>query len=177
MPQSGGLPHSEIPGSKGARTSPGLFAACHVLHHLSAPRHPPDALRSLHPPSGNTTGWTTNTKNLNSHPGLPTGTRPAERPRQHTHAIHVACPGDDRSPPGHARDPHVFPTRRTSPSPSPRDAYESRHRHFTICKTEHRRSKRIDACHPDRSPHEVAGMVGGPGPIRTADLTLIRRAL
>ncbi len=41
---SGGLPHSEIPGSPIARISPGLFAACHVLHRLSVPRHPPDAL-------------------------------------------------------------------------------------------------------------------------------------
>ena len=43
---SGGLPHSEIPGSTIARISPGLFAACHVLHRLSVPRHPPDALLS-----------------------------------------------------------------------------------------------------------------------------------
>src|SRR5215831_3088453 len=42
----GGLPHSEIPGSPIARISPGLFAACHVLHRLSVPRHPPDALAS-----------------------------------------------------------------------------------------------------------------------------------
>src|SRR5205085_8317729 len=41
---AGGLPHSEIPGSTIARISPGLFAACHVLHRLSVPRHPPDAL-------------------------------------------------------------------------------------------------------------------------------------
>ncbi len=40
----GGLPHSEIPGSPSARLSPGLFAACRVLHRLSVPRHPPDAL-------------------------------------------------------------------------------------------------------------------------------------
>jgi hypothetical protein len=44
-----GLPHSEIPGSKPARGSPGLFAACHVLHRLLAPRHPPDALAFLVP--------------------------------------------------------------------------------------------------------------------------------
>src|SRR5208337_5070336 len=43
---AGGLPHSEIPGSTIARISPGLFAACHVLHRLSVPRHPPDALTS-----------------------------------------------------------------------------------------------------------------------------------
>jgi hypothetical protein len=45
-PLPGGLPHSEIPGSTIARISPGLFAACHVLHRLSVPRHPPDALHS-----------------------------------------------------------------------------------------------------------------------------------
>ena len=44
-----GLPHSETPGSKPARGSPRLFAACHVLHRLLAPRHPPDALAFLHP--------------------------------------------------------------------------------------------------------------------------------
>ena len=42
-----GLPHSEILGSKPARGSPRLFAACHVLHRLLAPRHPPNALISL----------------------------------------------------------------------------------------------------------------------------------
>ena len=41
-----GLPHSEIPGSTIARISPGLSAACHVLHRLLAPRHPPNALTS-----------------------------------------------------------------------------------------------------------------------------------
>ena len=45
-PLRGGLPHSEIPGSTIARISPGLFAACYVLHRLSVPRHPPDALLS-----------------------------------------------------------------------------------------------------------------------------------
>ena len=39
-----GLPHSDIRGSTIARISPRLFAACHVLHRLLAPRHPPDAL-------------------------------------------------------------------------------------------------------------------------------------
>ena len=38
------MPHSEIPGSTIARISPGLIAACYVLHRLSVPRHPPDAL-------------------------------------------------------------------------------------------------------------------------------------
>ena len=46
IPQRGGLPHSDIHGSTPARGSPWLFAACHVLHRLSVPRHPPDALVS-----------------------------------------------------------------------------------------------------------------------------------
>src|SRR5262249_57322042 len=43
----GGLPHSEIPGSKPVCGSPRLIAACHVLHRFSAPRHSPSTLSSL----------------------------------------------------------------------------------------------------------------------------------
>jgi hypothetical protein len=42
-----GFPHSEICGSKDDCSSPQLFAACHVLHRLEVPRHPPCALSSL----------------------------------------------------------------------------------------------------------------------------------
>src|SRR6202040_3107954 len=42
-----GFPHSDIPGSKPACGSPRLFAACHVLHRLLPPRHPPCALSNL----------------------------------------------------------------------------------------------------------------------------------
>ena len=45
--RKGGFPHSEIAGSKGARASPALIAACHVLHRLSMPRHPSEALMRL----------------------------------------------------------------------------------------------------------------------------------
>ena len=51
-----GLPHSEIAGSKVAHTSPALIAACHVLHRLCMPRHPPIALTSrlrVHTTNGN----------------------------------------------------------------------------------------------------------------------------
>ena len=44
---AGGFPHSEIRGSKLTRSSPRLIAACHVLHRLSMPRHPPNALMML----------------------------------------------------------------------------------------------------------------------------------
>ena len=39
-----GFTHSEICGSKGMCPSPQLIAACHVLHRLPVPRHPPCAL-------------------------------------------------------------------------------------------------------------------------------------
>ena len=42
----GGFPHSEIVGSKLAHSSLTLIAACHVLHRLYMPRHPPNALTS-----------------------------------------------------------------------------------------------------------------------------------
>ena len=41
------FPHSDIHGSKDICSSPWLFAAYHVLHRLSVPRHPPCALYSL----------------------------------------------------------------------------------------------------------------------------------
>ena len=42
-----GFPHSDIHGSKVICTSPWLFAAYHVFHRLSVPRHPPCALLRL----------------------------------------------------------------------------------------------------------------------------------
>ena len=39
-----GLPHSDICGSQCICHSPQLFAAYHVFHRLSVPRHPPYAL-------------------------------------------------------------------------------------------------------------------------------------
>jgi hypothetical protein len=54
---AGGLPHSDIHGSTPARGSPWLFAACHVLHRLLVPRHPPNALLILDIPA-----WAIKTK-------------------------------------------------------------------------------------------------------------------
>jgi hypothetical protein len=42
-----GFPHSEIYGSTLICSYPKLIAACHVLHRLSTPRHPPSTLTSL----------------------------------------------------------------------------------------------------------------------------------
>ena len=44
--RSDGFPHSEISGSMDICSSPKLFAACHVLHRPSVPRHPPCALHA-----------------------------------------------------------------------------------------------------------------------------------
>ncbi len=88
LPLAGGLPHSDTPGSKIARISPGLFAACRVLHRLSVPRHPPDALqlrliRARHPEQ---TGYRTTPP---THSGQPHrqrrfGRAMPERPRMKT---------------------------------------------------------------------------------------------
>ncbi len=95
----GGLPHSETPGSPIARISPGLFAACRVLHRLSVPRHPPDALQSRpipgcrrgHRPRSNRLGQT-----AWRHPRQHPGTSPAHRGKPQ--------PGD----PGHCgQDPRA----------------------------------------------------------------------
>ncbi|OUO46399.1 hypothetical protein B5F78_16565 [Bacteroides sp. An279] len=42
--QGDGLSHSDTRGSKATCASPRIFAACHVLHRLREPRHPPCAL-------------------------------------------------------------------------------------------------------------------------------------
>ena len=76
----GGFPHSEIRGSKVVRSSPRLIAAYHVLHRLSAPRHPPDTLKALDrshyrcPPLGRVStrrsiGLDRKTSLLRTHPG------------------------------------------------------------------------------------------------------------
>jgi hypothetical protein len=72
-----GFPHSDICGSTIARISPQLFAACHVLHRLLAPRHPPNALLFLHQPisSARTQDQT-----------APHATNPKTRPAQ-THTL------------------------------------------------------------------------------------------
>ena len=44
---SGGLPHSEIHGSKLILSSSWLIAEYHVFHRLLLPRHPPNALLAL----------------------------------------------------------------------------------------------------------------------------------
>jgi hypothetical protein len=90
-PLRGGLPHSDIRGSTSARLSPRLFAACHVLHRLLAPRHPPDALLVLTIPSA-------------TRPHAGPNRAPRARPDSRTHT-----PGPQQRPSPRARA-HTQPT-------------------------------------------------------------------
>ena len=74
---AGGFPHSEICGSTIARISPQLIAACHVLHRLLAPRHPPNALNSLRSTFARTQYQTAPT----------TPSRPCQATSQHPNAL------------------------------------------------------------------------------------------
>ncbi len=70
-----GLPHSDIHGSTPARGSPWLFAACHVLHRLLVPRHPPNALLALKP-SPTRAGAIHAASVISDHPVIRPGTKP-----------------------------------------------------------------------------------------------------
>ena len=82
---TGGFPHSEIRGSTIARISPQLIAACHVLHRLLAPRHPPNALIALNTyhqcphagpsPTQRSSAYQTKTQTGDSRPGKSRGDR------------------------------------------------------------------------------------------------------
>ncbi len=84
-PKREGFPHSDTRGSTIARISPRLFAACHVLHRLSAPRHPPDAL--VHAPDKDPTSGTNAAARAQGRGGGRGGRAPprAARPRARAH--------------------------------------------------------------------------------------------
>ena len=88
------MPHSEIHGSKGARPSPRLFAACYVLHRLSVPRHPPDALRRLLQISRRDKPRTRPAQHRHLHIGLagPGGRRPTTDVGKKPSALHRPPP-------------------------------------------------------------------------------------
>jgi hypothetical protein len=115
--KGGGFPHSEIPGSKSARLSPGLIAACHVLHRLSAPRHPPDALLLLYPAPDTTAQRTP-----------PDRQKPGENPHAPWSGKHTHAKTSQPSHRGPARIPLAPAIARsgqggTRPRPSPGPAF------------------------------------------------------
>ena len=86
---SGGFPHSDIPGSKGALASPGLIAECHVLHRLLLPRHPPNALIALDPIQKTTGPFACGWFNHNPRPVWSEVVDPSASPRQETRRSRV----------------------------------------------------------------------------------------
>ena len=213
--KQGGLPHSDIPGSKGARASPGLIAACHVLRRLLVPRHPPDALLLLAPlPEGAGRAFdgrgsrpvpqdplrhrreAVRLRLFNAYPcflnarrsrkvdprppGPRRGTAADRRPSKNACAriwnrlASSRCQKIDKDAGGNAAAP--FSPRRgpasSAPSP-PRTAAPARVLRGTPQGTTATPRPRSDEECPVRAPDSG----GGPGLTRTADLTLIRRAL
>ena len=154
---SGGLPHSEIHGSQPARGSPWLIATCCVLHRLSVPRHPPDALQTLD----------LNITNAPRAGESPQGTRHQPADASGKDASHDPT---DRLPTAEA----------TALSGHPRSLI------LFTCQRSHTRS-RADICFLShrisirpghrRSPFVTALPPGGGGRDRTDDLMLAKHAL
>ena len=130
-PSRGGLPHSDIHGSTPARGSPWLFAACHVLHRLLVPRHPPNALLMLDTPGSPSPGRQSHppcTGTIHARYAGVNTTRPTASPLQHTLLTPLnaaarqplsAQPVPIRDRPGHSARPDRASTRRTTPAAAP----------------------------------------------------------
>jgi hypothetical protein len=89
----GGLPHSDIHGSTPARGSPWLFAACHVLHRLLVPRHPPNALLILdtHPQAATQEPQSSHAGR--THHAQTPSSKPENRPAHASFTHHQTLPG------------------------------------------------------------------------------------
>ena len=98
-----GFPHSEISGSKFVRNSPELIAAYHVLHRLSVPRHPPNALKTLD-----------RSHHQCSPPPAPKGKRSMARQIRPSCFASIRCRRDVRR-----ASPHPPPRRTADDSPQP----------------------------------------------------------
>ena len=154
--RSGGLPHSEIHGSKLTRSSPRLIAACHVLHRLLTPRHPPDALLLLERSAATSrTGPAIrlqSCKPARSSFEVPT--------RGHSARIHQTISS-------------LHTVQRTSPV-TPKGSGSRIGNPIPASRSEERGRNLLASC---IEQHFTAWADGGPGWTRTTDLTLIRRVL
>jgi hypothetical protein len=90
---TGGLPHSEILGSKPIPGSPRLIAGYRVLPRLLLPRHPPNALLALDPTRGRTGPRT-------AHPGSRDSS-----PTPRSEVVHSSQPATPRPPAGRRERP------------------------------------------------------------------------
>lgn len=157
----GGFPHSEIVGSKPAHGSPTLIAACHVLHRLCMPRHPPNALTSR---------LRVRTTNVGAVACPKTHATHARR------AVDFSAISDDRRGETHPPTPERAASERHAPCDRP-----SRHRllPFTMSKTVCASPK---ACEPLRSSsgtcfHIHHWRAGGAYRDRTDDPLLAKQVL
>ena len=137
IPHWGGLPHSDIHGSTPARGSPWLFAACHVLHRLLVPRHPPNALLLLNrPPCTGTihakyagaTETRPTAKPCSAHPDAPSRMHPSSNAPEHCRnpalstlptprGMNGATRPDQTEPDRDGQAPAVFPAPRNRAGP------------------------------------------------------------
>ena len=171
---SGGLPHSEIFGSKPIPGSPKLIAGYHVLHRLLLPRHPPNALLALDPIQRRTGLACAPLCSARPHPPRPRGRSPGRKSyifpphgRVRPWNIRLVYLTWNKTAVGQAvRPPQVTPTLgRTSGS----DVSLSS-----------RLSNAVRIGRKNTEPSALRSDPQGPGGsrrTRTSDLTLIRRAL
>jgi hypothetical protein len=170
------LPHSEILGSKLVRSSPRLIAAYHVLHRLSAPRHPPNALKALD----------------RSHDQCPPPKRQTIRktyclPSRPGSTARSGCrwwAGPDAPPPD-LLPLHDFNHPRTAQGAAA-NLHDTEHhapQELSLWWSQTGSNRRPQACKASALPTELwprrekRPNHGGPGTTRTSDLTLIRGAL
>ncbi len=143
-PSRGGLPHSDIHGSTPARGSPWLFAACHVLHRLLVPRHPPNALLALEinrirlaadppPCTGTIPGQTRKGQGRRPFPMVPslsthiTPLTPASRGREATAHAATTLRSDLRPPDPETHQNPIHPDKDHTAQPRQRAARPIRH--------------------------------------------------
>ena len=172
---SGGLPHSEITGSKPIPGSPVLIAGYHVLHRLLLPRHPPNALLALDPIQRRT-GLERRSLCAAPLPILAQSLRPARSSRKsyifppharvRTWNIRLVYLTWNKTAFGQAiRPPQVAPTLGGT---SGSDVSLSSRLSNLV---------RLDGSAPHREAQRSNQGTGGSRRTRTSDLTLIRRAL
>jgi hypothetical protein len=107
IPHRGGLPHSDTHGSKPARGSPWLFAACHVLHRLLAPRHPPDALLILKQCSPGSHPYERSPQKTHAQkPPNPPGLNPASQTASYTQPLQITLTQLYTNAPEHCTKPN-----------------------------------------------------------------------
>jgi hypothetical protein len=201
------LPHSEIRGSTGARPSPRLIAACHVLHRLSVPRHPPDALLSSSPTLSPKRALRARRGQMSEvrcqtafvlDPRIEPSCRGILHPSpdrcfgcqdislrsagttcpgvsSHTHA--QVQPDGAAGPASRSRLASRFPENRGQRSENRPDGPSRRSSPQTRGPDDREPARGWRSRHLSSDLCSLSSEPGGPGPTRTADLTLIRRAL